>query len=185
MTQCKNVRTINFENMTTNYPPRTNPFLRLMLFIFAFIVGIETGAASFVTVVVFPLWASSAEAAAGWVPGMPYHLEEGDFFMFASPLTMLVSIITLIAGWRAPASVRKWILIGTIGFIFVFVWSVLYFVPIQDTSFKGAAGAQFSPAELESKLRTFVQLNYVRVAMLYVILGTALQALREGERVRG
>jgi hypothetical protein len=170
--------------MTTNNPPRINPFLHLLLFIFAFVVGIETGAASFVTVVVFPLWASSAEAAAGWVPGMPYHLEEGDFFMYASSTTMLASVITLIAGWRAPTPVRKWILTGTIGFIIVFVWSVLYFIPIQDTSFKGEAGAQFSTEVLESKLKTFVQLNYLRVAMLYGILATALHALGLSYRMR-
>ena len=169
--------------MTKTDPTYVKPFLRLMLFLFAFIMGIETGAASFVTVVVFPLWASSAEAARGWVPGMPYILEEGDFFMYASSLSMLASVITLVAGWRAPAPLRKWILIATIGFIFVFVWSMLYFVPIQDTSFKGEAGAKFSTEELESKLKAFVNLNYVRLAMLYIILGAALHALRLSYRM--
>ena len=164
--------------MTETYPPYVKPFLRLMLFIFAYIIGIETGAASFVTVVVFPIWASSAEAARGWVPEMPYILEEGDFFMYASSLSMLASIITLFAGWHAPSPLRKWILIGTIGFIIVFVWSMLYFVPIQDTTLKGEASAKLSTEELEAKLSSFVHLNYVRLAMLYVILGAALQALR-------
>lgn len=153
------------------------PFLRLMLFIFAFIMGIETGAASFVMVVVFPVWASSAEAAAGFLPSMPYHFEEGDFFMYSSSLSILATIITLIAGWRAPAQIRKWLLIATIGFIFIFVWSMIYFVPIQDTSLKGVAGSKFSIEELESKLHAFVMLNYVRVAMLWIILGAALHAL--------
>ena len=154
-----------------------------MLFAFAFILGIETGAASFVSVVVFPVWASSPEAARGWLPDMPYILEEGDFFMYASSLSMLVSVITLIAGWRAPAPLRKWIFIGTVGFIIVFVWSMLYFVPIQDTTLKGTASAQLSDAELGSMLNTFVNLNYVRVAMLYVIVFAALQSLRIGERI--
>ena len=96
---------------------------------------------------------------------------------------MLASIITLIAGWRAPAPLRKWILIGTVGFIIVFVWSTLYFVPIQDTTLKGTASAALSTEELDSKLKAFVQLNYIRVAMLYVILYAALQAVRVGERV--
>ena len=154
------------------------PFLYLMLFVFAFIIGIETGAASFVTVVVFPIWASSAEAARGWVPEMPYILEEGDFFMYASSLSMLTSVITLIAGWKAPPPLRKWIMISTIGFIIIFIWSVLYFVPIQDTTLKGDASAGLSVEKLELKLRTFVQLNYIRVAMLYGVLGSALYALR-------
>lgn len=164
--------------MSINDPSRIKPFLYLMIFIFAFIMGIETGAASFVTVVVFPLWASSAEAARGWLPELPCYLEEGDFFMYASSLSMLSAVVTLIAGWHAPSPIRKWILIPTIGFIIVFVWSILYFVPIQDTTLKGVANAQLSNEELESKLQTFVQLNYIRVAMLYFILGCALHAVR-------
>ena len=164
--------------------PLVRPFMRLVLFLFAFITGIETGAASFVSVVVFPVWASSAQAARGWVPEMPYIMEEGDFFMYASSLTMLASIITLIVCWRAPKDIRKWALIGSIGFIIVFIWSMLYFVPIQDVSLKGNAAAKFSDAELESKLKTFAQLNYIRVAMLYVIFGSALHALRLSERHR-
>ena len=168
--------------MATNSLSPVKPFLRFMLFVFAFILGIETGAASFVSMVVFPVWASSVEAARGFLPSMPYHFEEGDFFMFASSLSMLASVITLIAGWRAPAPLRKWILIGTIGFIIVFVWSMLYFVPIQDTTLKGAASVQLSDAQLESMLKTFTNLNYIRVAMMYVILFSALQAIRVAER---
>ena len=170
--------------MTTATTPGINPFLRVMLFIFAFIVGIETGAASFVSKVVYPLWASSVERARGWLPSLPCHLEEGDFFMYASSLTMLTSIITLIAGWRAPQPLRKWIMIGTIGFIIIFIWSIIYFVPIQDTSLKGEASARFSDAELDSMLRNFVNWNYLRVAMLYVILGAAIQSIRLAERFR-
>jgi hypothetical protein len=169
--------------MTQTYPPYLKPFLQLMLFILAFCMGMETGAGTFVTVVVFPVWASSAEAAVGFVPSMPYHFEEGDFFMYASSLTMLASVITLIAGWRAPSPLRKWILIATIGFIIVFIWSVLYFIPIQDTSLKGPAGAKFSTEELESKLTSFVQLNYLRIAMLWVTLFASLHALRLSYRV--
>lgn len=169
--------------MSTINTPRITRFLRLMLIIFAFIVGIETGAASFVTVVVFPLWASSAEAAIGWLPDSPYHLEEGDFFMFASPLTFLTSIVTLAVAWRSPSPLRKWILIATIGFIIIFIWSVIYFIPIQDTTFKGEAGLKLEKAVLESKLQTFVLLNYVRVVALYIIFGCALHAIRLAERL--
>ena len=164
--------------MPPQKPLSVSPFLRLMLFFFAFIIGIETGAASFVTVVVFPAWASSAELARGWLPTMPYIMEEGDFFMYASSLSMLTSIITLIAGFRSPGPLRKWILISTIGFIIVFIWSILYFIPIQDTTLKGDASAALSDAELESKLKTFVMLNYGRIAMLFIIFPSALQALR-------
>ncbi len=164
--------------MTQTYPPHVKPFLQLMLFILAFCMGIETGGATFVMVVAFPVWTASAEAATGFVHGVRYHFEEGAFFMYSTSLTMLTSVITLIAGWRAPSPMRTWILIATIGFIIVFAWSILYFIPIQDTALKGPAGAKFSPQELETKLGTFVQLNYLRIAMLWIFLGASLHALR-------
>lgn len=153
------------------------PFLKWMLFIYAFILGIETGAASFVTVVVFPLWASSPGAATGWLPSLPCYLEEGDFFMFASTGTMLAALLTFIAGLRAPVHLRKWILIASVGFIIIFIWSMIYFVPVQDTTLKGAAGAQLDPEVLGSKLRMFVNLNYIRVGSLYFIFGIMLYVI--------
>src|SRR5687767_3258296 len=107
---------------TNNAAPRG--FLYWSLFAFTALIGIELGAAAFVTVVVFPLWASSPEAATGWTKDLPYYLEEGDFFMFASPSVMLFALITLIAAWRARPSLRFWIRMATISFIIVFVWSV-------------------------------------------------------------
>src|SRR5688500_8182709 len=98
---------------------RPGKFLHRVLFAYAFILGLETGAAAFVTRVVFPLWASSPEAVTSWKPDSPFYLEEGDFFMFASPLTMLLAIITLIAGWKAPPPIRFWIRLATISFILV------------------------------------------------------------------
>lgn len=171
--------------MTFSSLPSVSPALRIILFCFTFILGIESGAASFVMVVVLPVWASSAEAARGWLPDMPYILEEGDFFMYASTSTMLLSIITLIASWRAPAHIRKWILIPSIGFICIFVWSMLYFVPIQDTTLKGNASAALSDTELESKLNMFINLNYIRVLSLWIFFACALHAFGFGYRRSG
>ena len=152
-------------------------FLRTIVFVYAAMIGIETGAASFTHVVVFPAWAASAEAARGWIPTMPYYMEEGDFFMYASSITMLSAMIALFAGWRSPNPMRKFLKASTICFIIVFIWSMLYFVPIQDSTMKGVAGAGLSDEELESKLLMFLNLNYLRLAMLYFSVGTALYAL--------
>ena len=153
------------------------PFLHWILFAFAALIGIEAGAGAFTTIVVFPLWAASPEAAIGWRPDMPYYLEEGDFFMIATPLVTLSAIVTLIAGWRAAPPLRLWLKIATISFLLVSAWSIAYFVPIQDLSFKGEAGTKMPRAELDAKLKTFIALNYIRQAILLFAFGSALHAL--------
>ncbi len=55
------------------------------------------GAGAFVTTVIFPLWTASPEAAVGWTPNTPYYVEEGRFFILASPLLLLLAVVTLIA----------------------------------------------------------------------------------------
>jgi hypothetical protein len=151
-------------------------FLHWILLAFTFFVGIEAGAGSFVTIVVFPLWAASPEAAIGWRPDIPYYLEEGDFFMFSSSITMLTAIITLIAGWRAAPPLRLWVRVSTIAFLFIAVWSILYFIPIQDVTFKGEAGTRIPRDVLEAKLQNFVLLNYVRQIILLFSFFTAIHA---------
>jgi len=163
--------------------PRT--FLHGMLFLFAAAIGIEAGAGLFTTVVVFPVWAGSPEAATGFRPGVPYYLEEGDFFMFSSSLAALASIVTLVAGWRAPAPLGRWLRMATISFLIVAVWSAAYFVPIQDTTFKGAAGLKISREELAAGLQRFVALNYVRQLVILFAFGAALHALGLSYRMRG
>ena len=156
---------------------KPRPFLHWTLFAFTALMGIEAGAAAFTTVVVFPLWASSPEAAIGWRPDMPYYLEEGDFFMIASPLVTLSAIVTLIAGWRAAPPLRLWLRMATISFLLVSAWSAAYFIPVQDVSFKGEAGTKMPRAELDARLQTFVALNYIRQAMVLFGFGSALHAL--------
>src|SRR5687768_2161169 len=159
-------------------------FLHWTIFIFAALLGIELGAAAFTSVVVFPVWTASPEAAIAWTPGNPYHMEEGDFFMFASPSVMLASIIALIASWRAAPQLRFWLRIASILFIVIFVWSMVYFVPIQDTTLKGEAGANLPREELASKLRMFASLNYIRIAAIVVSFGCTLHALGLSYQIR-
>lgn len=159
-------------------------FLHWTLFVFAALLGIELGAGLFTTVVAFPVWASSPEAAIGFKPEMPYYFEEGSFFMFSSITTNLVALITLIAGWRADRTLRPWILIATIAFLIVAVWSAVYFIPIQDTTFKGEVGAQMPREELASMLQNFVWLNYLRQVMIVVSLVCALHSLGLSYRLR-
>jgi hypothetical protein len=151
-------------------------FLRALLFAFAALTGIEMGAGAFVTSVIFPLWTASPQAAIGWTTSTPYYVEEGVFFIIASPLLFLLSIVTLVAGWRAIPPLRLWLRIATIAYILVFIMTLAYFVPLQDMV-KGEAGTKIPAAELSSMLRRFVTFNYIRQAIGLLTFGAALHAL--------
>src|SRR5687767_15189122 len=87
--------------------PQNRPFLHWILFAYAMILGIETGGALFTTRVVFPAWTQSPEAVVQWKPDNIFYMEEGDFFMYASTLTFILSVITLIASWKASPLLRR------------------------------------------------------------------------------
>lgn len=165
-------------------PSPLRPVQFWLLAAYTALLGIETGAGLFATAAVFSVWAGSTEAAAAWVTSSPIYIEEGDFFMFASPSTFLLALANLIALWRAAPPVRKWLRISNVLFLIVFVWSVAYFIPVQDLV-KGEAGAKLPVAQLESMLRNITWLNYVRQAMLVTAFGMALHAFGMAHRISG
>lgn len=166
----------------SSWQPR--PFLRWLLFAFTALMGLELGAGAFVTTVIFPLWTASPEAAIGWTVKTPYYIEEGVFFRLVSPSLFLLSIVTLIAGWRAEPPLRLWLRIATISFIALFVATLVYFVPLQDTV-KGEAGIKVPVAEFGSMLQRFVALNFFRQAIGLLAFAAALHALGLSYRLTG
>lgn len=152
---------------------RPRPAVRWLLFAFTMLMGICVGGALLTTVVIFPAWSASPEAAAGW----RNVVNEGLFFVVASPSLFLLSLATLIASWwAAPPPLRKRMRIATILYIAIFIVTMLYFVPGQ-VAMKGEAGARMPAAELGSMLRQWVTLNWVRQGVGVLAFGAALHAL--------
>lgn len=160
------------------------PRLGWLLFAFTALMGIELGAGAFVTAVICPLWTASPQAALGWTANTPYYVEEGVFFILVSPLLLLLSIVTLIAGRRAAPPLRLWLRIATISYMLIFIVTLAYFVPLQDMV-KGEAGTKISMAELSSMLQRFAALNYLRQAIGLLTFGAALHALGLSYRMSG
>jgi hypothetical protein len=146
------------------------------LFAYVVVLGMETGAGLFTSLVVFPVWTASPEVVVGWKPSNPYFMEEGNFFMFISPTTTLLAIAVLILSRRLPPNVRPWARWSAVTFIVVAVVTAAYFVPVQFRM-HGDAGAQLPRAELAAMLQRFVALNWVRQMSLVGAVVAAVHAL--------
>ena len=151
---------------------QSSPLVRWLLFAFTLLMGIGVGGALLTTVVIFPAWTASPEAATSW----PNTVNEGLFFVVVSPLLFLLSLATLIASWRVTPPLSKWMRIATILYILIFVATMLYFVPGQ-LAMKGEAGARIPAAELSSMLQRWVALNWIRQGVGVLAFGAALHAL--------
>jgi hypothetical protein len=150
--------------------------MRRFLFAYVVAMGLQAGAGVFVSAVVFPVWAASPEAVMGWKPTMPYFIEEGRFFMFASPLVTLLALILVIANRRFPAGVRGWILYSAVTLLVMSLWTMAYFLPEQGRV-HGAAGARLPSQELAAALERFLTLNWIRQAFLLSAFVAAVHAL--------
>ena len=142
-----------------------------MIFAFAAVVGINVGGALLASVVIFPVWSVSPEAAAAWNGAV----DEARFFVVVSPLALLLAVVTAIVSWRAEPPLRKWMRLSAVLFIAFFVVTMAYFVPGQ-ARMKGEAGAVLPQAELAAQLRTWVTLNWGRQALGVIAFGAALHA---------
>lgn len=147
-----------------------------LLFVYVIAVGIQTGAGLFTSVVVYRVWTASPEFVITWKPSMPYFMEEGWFFMYASPTTTILALAVAIAYARLRADTRKWALGSALAFIAVAASTLAYFLPIQDRV-HGDSGASLPRAQLAGMLDTFVALNWIRQAFLVAAFLAAVHAL--------
>jgi hypothetical protein len=147
-----------------------------VLFAYVVVLGIEVGAGLFTSVVVFPVWTASPEVVIGWKPTMPYFMEEGNFFMFASPTTTVLAVSVLVMSRRLPVAVRPWARWSALIFIAMAIATTAYFVPVQFRM-QGDAGARLPRAELAAMLQRFVALNWGRQVLIVGALVAAVHAL--------
>src|SRR5687768_13112426 len=111
-----------------------------LLMAFCLVLGIETGAGIFEALVIVPLWSASAAAARGWGEGAKYLAEGWRFFGVFSRLLLLLTLATLLAGWRSPRPLRRWLLISVVIVLALMAATLAYYVPGQY-AMKGATPA--------------------------------------------
>jgi hypothetical protein len=89
-------------------------FAQIILWLFVIALGIEIGAGLYETFVIVPLWAGSApESAIAFYrhnannPHLAINAG-GRFWIFVTPLVSLLSIATLLSGWRTNPEHLRW-----------------------------------------------------------------------------
>lgn len=165
--------------MAENLPSekkRVSSLVKWLLFIYAFVLGIYLGGAIFETVVIMPMWTASAAAARYFNQNPLSVFNTGNFFFVVAPLSTLLSIVTLIAGWRAPRPVRFWLRLAIIPFLIVFLATAFYFVP-EQVAIKGETAQNLSDAELTARAHRWVSLNWIRFGLAFPTWVMTLHAL--------
>ena len=150
--------------------------LMWLIFAYTFLFGIYMGGGLFETIVITPMWSASAEAARQYNEGPFGVVNNGRFFFVIAPLSLLLSIATLVGGWKAPQPLRFWLRLSIGVFLLTFLLTGLYYVPEQG-AIKGAATAGLADAEIMARANRWVVLNWLRFAVAFAIWSMTLHAL--------
>jgi hypothetical protein len=133
--------------------------------------------------VVVPLWAHAPpesvwEFAAQRVNNPLYTPNSGiRFWIFITPLHLLVSIVTFFFALKTRGAHRRWLLMATAIFVVMHLSALIYFVPAIDKLMTSRA-ANMDPAEVVSRTRLWINLSWVRFVFDFVGLLCALRALQ-------
>ena len=155
---------------------------RLFLWLFVILFGIEIGAGLYEARVIVPVWsAAPPESVWGWNAlrnaNPQFAVDAGRrFWMFTTPAIGLLSIATLISGWRTRPEHRKWLVAATASALIVVVATFVYFVPtLIELMTAGPDGA--NATRIAEKAHLWVTLNWVRAAVYIAAWLCGLRAL--------
>jgi hypothetical protein len=143
-----------------------------LLFAYAAGLGINIGGALLATTVIFPVWATSPEAAAAW----DRSIDEARFFMLLSPLVLLLAVSSGVVTRRSEAELRWSMRASAVLYVLFFAATLGYFVPGQ-AALQGDAAASMAHAEHAELLRQWLQLNWIRQSIGILAFALALHSL--------
>lgn len=137
--------------------------MQIVLWFFVVSAGLLNGASAFEHVVLTPLWAGSLpESVMEW----PHGGIQGRFFMIASPLYGLFSLVLAIGSRWLPPPQRRWALAAGVSGIVVVVATIAFFLPILEKT-QVTRGAGLSGEEITRLVHQFEFWNVGRWAVLF------------------
>ena len=155
---------------------------QILLWVFIILSGIVIGAGLYEMRVTVPLWANSPpESAWYWeaqrIANPQYAPNSGlRFWIFVTPTHLLLSVATLIAGWKTHGDHRKWLFASTIAFIILHTSALLWFVPAIG-EILNSRSLGISPEQVITKTHMWVTLSWVRAVFGLAAFVAGLRAL--------
>jgi hypothetical protein len=157
----------------TSRPMMRRTSVQIVLWLFVLSAGLLSGASVFEHVVLTPLWAGSLPQS---VRDWPHGGIQGRFFMIASPLYGLFSLMLTIASRWMPPPQRKWALMAGLSGFVVVVATVAFFLPILEKT-QVTRGAGLTGEEITRLVHQFETWNVGRWVVLIGGWTAALRAL--------
>jgi len=143
---------------------------QIILWLFVVALGIEIGAGLYETLVVMPVWTSAIPDSV--IAFYQHNAADprfalnagGRFWMVATPLVGLLSIATLLTGFRTSAEHRKWRFAGAGLALIVVISTFAWFVP-NIIKLGSPDVLTMSRDEVAGIANWWVRLNWVRVVV--------------------
>jgi hypothetical protein len=156
---------------------------RILLWLLVVVLGVEIGGGIYEARVLVPLWSSSPPESL-----VAYNLQSLRpnpglaFWMFSTPLTGLLALVNLVAGWRSVGRLRRWWLGGAAATVTMVAVTFIYFVPelnVFDALRDGGA------TELASRVDRWTTLNWARAIVYIAAWLSLLHAYAHGAGLEG
>ena len=151
----------------------------IVLWAYVVMVGILTGGALFERAVLVHVWSSDPpDSVRSWNANPKYALDPPRrFFMYVTLPVMILAPWNGIVAWRSTGPERFWLLVSAGLVVFVIATTIAYFAPVM-IALTERRGEGMDSETIVRKVRMWVTLQYVRLALLFLGWLAALQALR-------
>jgi len=155
-----------------------------LLWIFVVLSALVIGGGLYEMRVIVPLWANSPPDSAWYweaqrLANPQYAPNSGlRFWIYLTPIHFLVSIATLIAGWKTTGAHRRWLVLATVIFILMHMSAFVWFVPAVGQILNSKA-LGISPEQVVSKTHWWVTLSWGRFVIGLVGFVAGLRALQK------
>jgi hypothetical protein len=154
---------------------------RFFLWVSVLAWGPLVGAKVFDLVVLVGAWSASPPASLRLLPyGPDYPVDTGEFFIPSSAALLVSTVGALIVGWRTPLKYRAMLATSMLCIFSMLVLTVAMFWPLNAALWavaQNSSSAGQTPSEVVEIVRTWVALDWVRVAVGSIGFVSAVRAL--------
>lgn len=149
----------------------------LLLWIAIVMAGVVLGASVYQRIALIPDWGGNLpQSVIDYFGGTTAAASSARFWTRFLPPTGLVLLLALVAGW--PDRLRRpWLALAFGLYLVGMVWTALWFIPKGVIPLMEQAGAGMTPDEITARARTWIFLDWFRMALTLGFLLSLLQAL--------